>query len=44
VLARAFSVRSWRPESDAAFEAALREALAAGEPALIEVRPGDAGT
>jgi thiamine pyrophosphate-dependent acetolactate synthase large subunit-like protein len=42
MLARSFGVRSWRAESDAAFEAALREALAAGEPALIEVRPGDA--
>jgi acetolactate synthase-1/2/3 large subunit len=39
-LARAFGVRAWRAESDAAFEAALREALAAGETALIEVRPG----
>ena len=44
VLARAFGVRSWGAESDAAFEAALREALATGEPALIEVRPGDART
>jgi acetolactate synthase-1/2/3 large subunit len=41
-LARAFGVPSWRADSDGAFEAALREALATGEPALIEVRPGDA--
>jgi thiamine pyrophosphate-dependent acetolactate synthase large subunit-like protein len=41
-LARAFGVRSWQAESDAAFEAALREAVALNEPALIEVRPGDA--
>jgi acetolactate synthase-1/2/3 large subunit len=41
-LAAAFGVRSWRADSDAAFEAALREAVALGEPALIEVRPGDA--
>jgi acetolactate synthase-1/2/3 large subunit len=41
-LAEAFGVRAWRAESDAAFEAALREAVALDEPALIEVRPGDA--
>jgi acetolactate synthase-1/2/3 large subunit len=41
-LAQAFGVRSWRAETDAGFEAALRQALGRGEPALIEVRPGDA--
>jgi thiamine pyrophosphate-dependent acetolactate synthase large subunit-like protein len=41
-LAQAFGVRSWRAETDAGFEKALREALERGEPALIEVRPGDA--
>jgi acetolactate synthase-1/2/3 large subunit len=41
-LARAFGVRSWRADSDAAFETALREAVALDEPALIEVRPSDA--
>lgn len=40
-LARAFGVRAWRAESDAAFEAALREAVASNAPAVIEVRPGD---
>jgi acetolactate synthase-1/2/3 large subunit len=39
-LARAFGVRAWRADSDAAFEAALREAVDAGGTALIEVRPG----
>jgi acetolactate synthase-1/2/3 large subunit len=37
-FARAFGVRAWQVDSDAAFEAALREAVALGEPALIEVR------
>jgi acetolactate synthase-1/2/3 large subunit len=41
-LARAFGVRHWRADDDTAFETALREALAADAPALIEVRPGDA--
>jgi acetolactate synthase-1/2/3 large subunit len=41
-FAQAFGVRYWRADNDAAFEAALREALAADAPALIEVRPGDA--
>ncbi len=41
-LARAFGVRYWRADDEAAFEAALREALADDAPALIEVRPGDA--
>ena len=42
LFARAFGVRYRRAESDPEFEAALREALAADEPALIEVRPADA--
>ena len=42
-FARAFGVRSWRVGSDAAFEAALREAVDANEPAVIEVLPGDTG-
>jgi acetolactate synthase-1/2/3 large subunit len=41
-FAQAFGVRYRRADDDAAFEAALREALAAGAPALIEVLPGDA--
>jgi acetolactate synthase-1/2/3 large subunit len=41
LFARAFGVRAWRVEAEEAFEKALREAVAAGEPALIEVRlPG----
>jgi acetolactate synthase-1/2/3 large subunit len=43
-FAQAFGVPYWRAESDAAFEAALRQALASGGPALVEVRPADAGT
>jgi acetolactate synthase-1/2/3 large subunit len=39
VLARAFGVRYWRPQSEAALEQALREALAAREVGLVEVRP-----
>jgi acetolactate synthase-1/2/3 large subunit len=42
LLGRAFGVPFWRADSDAAFETAVREAAATGEPALIEVRPGDA--
>jgi acetolactate synthase-1/2/3 large subunit len=42
LFARAFGVRSWQVFSDADFERALREAVALGEPALVEVRPGDA--
>jgi acetolactate synthase-1/2/3 large subunit len=42
MLARAFGVRSWLVQTDVAFESALREAVALGEPALIEVRPADA--
>jgi len=41
-FAQAFGVPYWRTDDDAAFEAALGEALAADAPALIEVRPGDA--
>ncbi len=41
-FARAFGVEYARPESDEAFEAALRAALAADRTTLIEVRPGDA--
>jgi acetolactate synthase-1/2/3 large subunit len=41
-FAQAFGVSYRRADEDAAFEAALREALAADAPALIEVRPGDA--
>ena len=37
-LAASFGVRHWRPDSDAAFEAALREAVAGDVPGLIEVR------
>jgi acetolactate synthase-1/2/3 large subunit len=37
-LARAFGVRSWQVAEDAAFSAALHQALELGEPALIEVR------
>ena len=37
-FARAFGVRAWRVASDAAFDSALREAIARKEPALIEVR------
>jgi acetolactate synthase-1/2/3 large subunit len=36
-FAAAFGVRSWRVNSDTAFEAALNEAVASKEPALIEV-------
>jgi acetolactate synthase-1/2/3 large subunit len=42
LFAQAFGVRCWRVDSDKAFETALREALARGETALIEVRPADA--
>jgi thiamine pyrophosphate-dependent acetolactate synthase large subunit-like protein len=41
LFARAFGARYWQPDSEAAFEAALREALHLNEPALIEVRPAD---
>jgi thiamine pyrophosphate-dependent acetolactate synthase large subunit-like protein len=39
-LARAFGVRYWRPDSEEGLERDLREALAAGEVGLVEVRPG----
>jgi acetolactate synthase-1/2/3 large subunit len=39
-FASAFGVRSWTVDSDASFETALREALALGKPALLEVRLG----
>jgi acetolactate synthase-1/2/3 large subunit len=42
LFARAFGVPYWHAATDADFEAALHEALAADEPALIEVRPADA--
>jgi acetolactate synthase-1/2/3 large subunit len=42
LFARAFGVRHWLPDDDAAFEAALREAIATREPAVIEVCPRDA--
>jgi acetolactate synthase-1/2/3 large subunit len=38
LFARAFGVRAWQVDSDAAFARALDEALASGEPALIDVR------
>jgi thiamine pyrophosphate-dependent acetolactate synthase large subunit-like protein len=41
-FAKAFGVRYRRADDDATFEAALKDALAADAPALIEVRPGDA--
>jgi acetolactate synthase-1/2/3 large subunit len=37
-LAGAFGVRAWRVEGEQEFEAALREAVGCGEPALVEVR------
>lgn len=39
-FARAFGVAYWQAREDSAFEAALREALAANAPALIEVPLG----
>jgi acetolactate synthase-1/2/3 large subunit len=41
-FAAAFDVAYWRAPDAAHFEAALRAALAAGRPSLIEVRPADA--
>jgi acetolactate synthase-1/2/3 large subunit len=38
LLARAFGVRAWQVQSESAFEAALREAVAHQGPALVEVR------
>ena len=37
-FAESFGVQAWQVDSDAAFETALREAVASGEPALIEVK------
>jgi acetolactate synthase-1/2/3 large subunit len=42
LFARSFGVRYWRADTDAAFETALREALAANVPALIEIQTADA--
>jgi acetolactate synthase-1/2/3 large subunit len=39
-LADAFGVRYWQPNSEAAFEAAVREAVVLEAPALIEVKLG----
>jgi acetolactate synthase-1/2/3 large subunit len=41
-LADAFGVAYRRAESDAALEKALKDTLASGQPALVEVRPADA--
>jgi acetolactate synthase-1/2/3 large subunit len=41
LFAQAFRARYWRPDSEATFEAALREAVGLDGPALIEVRPAD---
>ena len=38
VLAKAFGVSYWRSDSDSTFESALSEAVAANQPALIEVQ------
>jgi thiamine pyrophosphate-dependent acetolactate synthase large subunit-like protein len=43
LLARAFGVVYRRADDDAAFEAALRDALDLEVPVLLEVRPADAG-
>jgi acetolactate synthase-1/2/3 large subunit len=43
-FARAFGVRHWPAHDDAQFEQALREALAAEAPALIEVRLANASS
>jgi len=37
LLAQAFGVRGWRAESEQSLEAALREAIVCGEPALVDV-------
>jgi acetolactate synthase-1/2/3 large subunit len=37
LLAQAFGVRTWRVETEPALETAVREAIAAGEPALVEL-------
>ena len=41
-LARSFGVRYARADTDETFETALREALDADRPTVVEVRPGDA--
>jgi thiamine pyrophosphate-dependent acetolactate synthase large subunit-like protein len=41
-FAAAFGIAYWRTEGEPAFEAALRSALAAARPSIIEVRPSDA--
>jgi thiamine pyrophosphate-dependent acetolactate synthase large subunit-like protein len=38
LFAHSFGIHYWRADDDVAFETALSEALAAGEPAVIEVR------
>ncbi len=40
-FAQAFGVRCWQADDEPSFETALREALAARAPALIEVRPSE---
>ena len=40
-LTRAFGARYWLTGTDRELEGALREALAEGGPAVVEVRPGD---
>jgi thiamine pyrophosphate-dependent acetolactate synthase large subunit-like protein len=42
LFARAFGARYSRPDSEATFEAAVREVVGLDGPALIEVRPADA--
>jgi acetolactate synthase-1/2/3 large subunit len=39
-FARAYGIRSWQVDTDAAFEACLRQAIALDAPALIEVKIG----
>jgi acetolactate synthase-1/2/3 large subunit len=41
LFAQAFGVRYWRADTTPSFESALREALASGQTAVIEVRPAD---
>ena len=40
LFAQAFGVRSWSVATDGDFEAALQQAVACKEPALVEVRIG----
>jgi acetolactate synthase-1/2/3 large subunit len=40
LLAQAFGVRFWHASADGGFEEAVREAVALGKPALVEVRLG----